>query len=111
MTSITQLVRFIPDRRQFSKIIGLSILLSALICRGQVVGGLQINFASRLNLSTNVEIVSKIPKSHLKKLPATLEVFRYSGNHRRGFGNPPTQAELLAITDYLTQLYVALSRT
>ncbi len=25
--------------------------------------------------------------------------------------NPPTQAEMLAITDYLMQLYVALSRT
>ena len=25
--------------------------------------------------------------------------------------NPPTQAEMLAMADYLTQLYVALSRT
>ena len=25
--------------------------------------------------------------------------------------NPPTQAEILAMADYLTQLYVALSRT
>ena len=25
--------------------------------------------------------------------------------------NPPTQAEMLAMVDYLTQLYVALSRT
>ena len=41
-----------------------------------------MDFASRLNLSTNVQIVNKIPKSHLKRLPESLPVFRYSGKPR-----------------------------
>ena len=81
MTSIIQLGRFIPSRRHFKIFIGLSILLPALICWGQV-DNLQMDFASHLNLSTNVQIVNKIPKSHLKRLPESLPVFRYSGKPR-----------------------------
>jgi hypothetical protein len=81
MTSIIKPGRFIHSRRHFKTTIGLSILLLALVCRGQVDNP-QMEFASRLNLSTNVEIINKIPKSHLKRLPESLPVFRYSGKPR-----------------------------
>ncbi len=81
MTSIIQLGRFIPSRRHFKGLIGLSILLPALICQGQM-DNLQMDFASHLSLSTNVEVINKIPKSHLKRLPESLPVFRYSGKPR-----------------------------
>ncbi len=81
MTSITQLDRSILNRRHFKKFIGVFILLPALVCRGQV-SDLQMDFATRLNLSTNVQVVNKIPKSHLKRLPESLPVFRYSGKPR-----------------------------
>jgi|GEM_PF-4230315 len=59
--------------------VGLAVLLSTLICRGQ---DLQLDFASGLALSTNVEVINKIPKSHLKRLPKDLPAFRYSGKPR-----------------------------
>jgi hypothetical protein len=82
MTSLMQLDRFIHSCNRFRKaIIALSILLSAMICRGQV-DNFQLDFASGLSLSTNVEVASKIPKSHLKRLPQSLPVFRYSDKPR-----------------------------
>ena len=82
MMLITKPVRFIRSQTQIRKVaIVLSILLSAFVCRGQM-DNLQLDFARRLTLSTNVEIINKIPKSHLKRLPETLPIFRYSGKPR-----------------------------
>jgi len=58
--------------------LGLFILSLASACRGEV-DGLQMDFASRLTVSTNIEIVNKISKKSLRKLPASLPVYRYSG--------------------------------
>ncbi len=80
MTLVFKVCRFILNPMQFQKFaLGLAILLSTLICWGQ---NLQLDFASGLALSTNVEVVNKIPKSHLKRLPKELPVFRYSGKPR-----------------------------
>ena len=80
MTLVFKLDRFIPNFMQSQKFaVGLAVLLPALICRGQ---NLQLDFASGLALSTNVEVLNKIPKSHLKRLPKDLPIFRYSGEPR-----------------------------
>ena len=56
----------------------LSFVFFSLTCRGQT-GGLQMDVASGLSLSTNVEVINQIPEAHLKRLPKTLPVYRYSG--------------------------------
>jgi hypothetical protein len=56
----------------------LSLAFFSLACWGQT-GSLQMDIASGLKLSTNVEIINQIPNAHLKQLPKTLLVYRYSG--------------------------------
>lgn len=82
MMLIIKLGKFIRSGKRFQTVaIGLSVMFLALACQGQT-DNLRLDFADGLALSTNVEIVNKIPKSHLKRLPESLPIFRCSGKPR-----------------------------
>ena len=70
--------KFIRLNKLADKLAGALALLAALICHGQAEQ-LDLGFASSLALSTNVQVINQIPKSQLRQLPKTLQVYRYSG--------------------------------